>query len=390
MSQGPDRSVARQLRLREPPPRAARLSRKALLLGAGAVSLAVAAAAGWGLQARRPSAPASEPVAAAATPPEDVTSLPKDYAGLPAGTPRLGPPLPGDLGRPILQSRGGVQADSSADVGKPFRADPELERRRQALDAARRSELFGGSRGQVAAVSAGPSPLQQPPLELDAIALAQPDRLAAFLAAGRPTGTVSAERLSASPPHALLAGTVIRAALVTGIRSDLPGLVTAQVTEDVFDTVTGRTLLIPQGSRLVGTYDHQVSFGQTRVLLAWTRLILPDGRSILLGREPAADAQGFAGLSDGVDRHSRQLLGAAAISTLLGVGAQLGAGDGDSEVIDALREGFAGSANQVGQQLVGKSLDVQPTLTIRPGYPVRVLLSKDLVLEPYGRTPWGS
>jgi type IV secretion system protein VirB10 len=178
------------------------------------------------------------------------------------------------------------------------------------------------------------------------------------------------------------AGAVIPAALITGLRSDLPGQITAQVTQNVYDSPAGRFLLIPQGSRLVGSYDSQVAFGQSRVLLAWTRLILPGGRSIVLEKQPGADAGGYAGLEDGVDHHWKQLFGAALLSTILGVGAQAGASESDSQILDALREGAANSMNQVGQQVVAKDLDVQPTLTIRPGFPVRVMVTRDLVLEP--------
>jgi type IV secretion system protein VirB10 len=179
------------------------------------------------------------------------------------------------------------------------------------------------------------------------------------------------------------AGAVIPAALITGIRSDLPGQVTAQVTENVFDSPTGRYLLIPQGSKLIGTYDSQVSFGQDRVLLVWTRLIMPSGRSIVLERQPGADTRGFAGLEDEVDHHWARLFGAAALSTLLGVGAELGASNNDSAILTALRRGSTDSLNQTGQQVVRRNLNIQPTITIRPGFPVRVIVNRDLVLAPY-------
>ncbi|MGH3262664.1 MAG: TrbI/VirB10 family protein, partial [Trebonia sp.] len=117
---------------------------------------------------------------------------------------------------------------------------------------------------------------------------------------------------------------MIAAALITGIRSDLPGEVTAQVTEDVYDSPTGKALLIPQGARLVGQYDAQVTFGQSRVLLVWARLIMPNGRSVVLERQPAADAEGYAGLEDEVDNHWGMLSKAAILSTLLSVGSEAG------------------------------------------------------------------
>jgi type IV secretion system protein TrbI len=171
-------------------------------------------------------------------------------------------------------------------------------------------------------------------------------------------------------------------AFITGIRSDLPGQITAQVTENVYDTPTGRARLIPQGARLIGVYDSQVAFGQSRL----TRLIMPNGRSIVLERQPGADAAGYAGLQDDVDYHWKELFGAAALSTLLGVGSELGSGadnGSNTAILQALRLGAANSLNQTGQQVVRRNLDIQPTLTIRPGFPVRVIVNRDLVLEPY-------
>jgi type IV secretion system protein TrbI len=163
--------------------------------------------------------------------------------------------------------------------------------------------------------------------------------------------------------------------------------ITAQVTENVYDTPTGRARLIPQGARLIGIYDSQVAFGQSRVLLVWTRLILPNGRSIVLERQPGADVAGYAGLEDEVDNHWKQLLAAAGLSTLLAVGTEVNSGsdvnNANSSLIQALRRGAGDSANQAGQQIVRRNLNIQPTLTIRPGFPVRVIVNRDLVLEPY-------
>jgi type IV secretion system protein TrbI len=223
----------------------------------------------------------------------------------------------------------------------------------------------------------------QPPLDPDSL-LNMQDRKRAFLTAPVDRKIVSSDRL-ANPAsrYIVQAGAVIPAALITGIRSDLPGQVTAQVTENVYDSPTGRYLLIPQGSKLIGVYDSQVSFGQDRALLVWTRLIMPSGRSILLERQLGADTQGFAGLEDEVDHHWARLFGAAALSTLLGVGAELGASSNDSAILSALRRGSTDSLNQTGQQVMRRNLNVQPTITIRPGFPVRVIVNRDLVLTPY-------
>ncbi len=148
-------------------------------------------------------------------------------------------------------------------------------------------------------------------------------------------------------------------------------------------TLTGGALLIPQGARLIGVYDSQVTFGQSRLLLVWTRLLLPNGHSIVLERQPGADASGQAGLEDGVDHHWGSLFKAALLSTILAVGTELGSDQNDSDIVRALRRGAGDTLNQAGQQVVRRNLNIQPTLTIRPGHPVRVIVTRDLVLQPY-------
>jgi type IV secretory pathway VirB10-like protein len=183
----------------------------------------------------------------------------------------------------------------------------------------------------------------------------------------------------------LQAGAVIPASLITGLRSDLPGQVTAQVTENVYDSPTGKLLLIPQGSRLIGEYDAQISFGQSRAFLVWDRIIFPNGKSVALERQPGADAQGYAGLEDALDNHWGALFKAAILSTVLSVGAQAGIGNSDNSLALAIGRGASWSLNRTGEQVVGRSLNIPPTITVRPGFPVRVLVARDLVLEPYGR-----
>ena len=131
--------------------------------------------------------------------------------------------------------------------------------------------------------------------------------------------------ISPSPsPWTISAGSVIAASLVTGLNSDLPGLVIAQVTQNAYDSATGRTVLVPQGSRLIGRYDSVIAFGQKRALVVWQRIVMPDGSSITLDNAPATDASGYAGLADRIDRHSWALLKGVALSTLLGDGDNLG------------------------------------------------------------------
>ena len=180
-----------------------------------------------------------------------------------------------------------------------------------------------------------------------------------------------------------MAGTIISASLITGLNSDLPGRVIAQITENVYDTSTGQYLLIPQGARVIGTYDSQVSFGQERALVVWQRIIMPDGASIVIDNLPAIDTAGYAGLHDKVDFHTWRLLKGIALSTILGVGTELTFGDEENELIEALRSSAQDSANQVGQGLTERNLNIQPTITIRPGWPLKIIVQKDIVLRPY-------
>lgn len=323
---------------------------------------------------------------------DGLAGLPRDYTG-----PVLGPPLPGDLGRPILdaQNRGQPVPVPGMTTPNPGLSAQE-QRRLQELEAARTARLFASTQTRTTtpeAAEAIPTTNPQLPLpDLASLGLApQPatpsaqDRQLAFLNAAADRRTVSPDRVTApASPNILQAGAVISAALITGIRSDLPGQITAQVTENVYDSPTGRILLVPQGTRLIGQYDSGVGFGQRRVLLVWNRLIMPNGRSIVLEREPGADSEGYAGLEDGVDYHWGELFKAAALSTLLSVGAQAGSSGQDSDLVRALRQGASNSVSQTGQQIVSRQLDIAPTLTIRPGFPVRVIVTRDLVLEPYG------
>ena len=387
-----EKAIAEQLRIRAEPPRVVRLSRK-VLVGLGVVAgIGVAAALIVALQVGRREEGAQELYSLENRPMADgLAALPRDYSVLPRDVPRLGPPLPGDLGRPILRAQE-QGAPVIAPSAPPVPADAAAQRLAQEQEAARMSRLFvagsGRTQGPVPAAAAAPgSPAsavlqEQEPLDEAAIQNAQGRRLA-FLNAPVDRRTTSPDRLRGIPsPYVLQAGSVIAAALLTGVRSDLPGQVTAQVTEHVYDSPTGRHLLIPQGTRLIGQYDSQVSFGQSRVLLVWTRLILPSGRSIVLERQPGADASGIAGLEDEVDYHWGRLLLAAGLATILGVGAELGS-DADDRLVRALRDGGQGTFNQAGQQVVRRQLNVQPTLTIRPGFPVRVIVTRDLVLEPF-------
>src|SRR5262249_49844319 len=194
-------------------------------------------------------------------------------------------------------------------------------------------------------------------------------RKLSFLKSGPDKETYNPHALQRpASPYQLMAGTVIAASLVTGLNSDLPGFVIAQVTENVYDTVSGRHLPIPQGSRLLGRYDNVVAFGQERALVVWQRIVLPDGSSIVIDNLPATDTGGYAGLADALDLHTWKLLKGIALATVLGIGSQLAFGSTDSDLVKALRESTQSTTNRAGQRLVERNLNVQPTITVRPGW----------------------
>ncbi|WP_197940733.1 TrbI/VirB10 family protein [Sphingomonas sp. HMP6] len=378
------------MRLRAEPPRVTRLSRKALA-GLGLIgSLTVGGALIYALQTRDGGKPEELISTDNRSTPDGLAGLPKDYTG-----PVLGPALPGDLGRPILDAQNRGQPVPASGIAAPTPGiSAEEQRRLQEIEAARTGRLFASTETRNTAPPAATANVPAPLPDLTSLGLAPPpatptaqDRQLAFLNQTPDKRTVSTDRVAGpASPNILQAGAVIPAALITGIRSDLPGQITAQVTENIYDSPTGRILLVPQGTRIIGQYDNGVGFGQRRILLVWNRLILPNGRSIVLERQPGADAEGFAGLEDGVDYHWWDLAKAAALSTLLGVGAEL-ATDQNDRLIGAIRDGAQDTINDAGQQIVRRQLNVQPTLTIRPGFPVRVIVTRDLVLEPYGATP---
>lgn len=370
------------MRLRAEPPRVTRLSRKVLASVGLVASIGIGGALIYALQTRDPGKGGEELYSTDnRTTADGLAGLPRDYTG-----PVLGPALPGDLGRPILNAQNRGQPVTPPAMAATPHVDPEEQRRLAELEAARTSRVFfqSGPRstpttpaGVTNPVIAGLGAIPQPG------APTAQDRQLAFLNAAVDRRTVAADRVVApASPYVLQAGAVISAALITGIRSDLPGQITAQVTENIYDSPTGRILLVPQGTRIIGEYSNDVGYGQRRVLLVWSRLIFPNGRSIVLERQPGADPMGYAGLEDGVDYHWWDLAKAAGLSTLLSVGAEL-AVDDDDRLLRAIRNGGQDTINDAGQEIIRRQLQVAPTLTIRPGFPVRVIVTRDLVLEPY-------
>ncbi|VFR23534.1 Conjugative transfer protein TrbI [plant metagenome] len=389
--------------LRAQPRPVTRLNRRTLAILAGTLSVAVLGALMWSLQPHRRGAGEQTELynVDRVSKSEGLDALPSDYSKLPpASVPELGPPLPGDLGPAIVKSQQPVTA-AYASPGH----DPNDALRKEAEAAAASSVFFRSGAQKVAPVAqsqvaaapgfaanaafdpmaAGPASTAAQPADPTAVQNRQ-DQKEAFLKGGSTETRNSGDLTLPASPYQVMAGTVVAGALVTGIKSDLPGDVIATVTEPVYDTATGKFLLIPQGARILGRYNSQVSYGQSRVQVVWNRIILPDTSSLTLDNLAGTDPAGYAGLEDDVDWHWDRVFAGAALTTLLGIGAELAAPenrqDGD-RVIIAGRDSAQDSINQVGQEMTRRNLNIQPTLTQRPGLPVRIIVNRDLVLRPY-------
>lgn len=391
------------LQLRTRPRRVARVNRRVLIVVAG---VGLALLAGLILVALNPpswrktdAGPELITVERKATP-DGLDRLPSSYdrldAGkqpqpktLPSGVPQLKDADPVNELERAEEVRLARLAAQARESGTSFR----LQQKNAPTEPARNSALAAPSSPartepeQLAAAAAATTRLRSPvdgtPSGADAT---DQTRKLAFLKAG-PEKEIYNPHAQQTPvsPYQLMAGTIIAASLVTGLNSDLPGLVIAQVTEHVYDSVSGRYLLIPQGSRLVGRYDSVIAHGQQRALLVWQRIIRPDGSSIQIDNLPATDSAGHAGLQDGVDLHTWQLLKGIGLATVLGVGTSLAFGPttNDSDLVRALRESTGQTTNRAGQRLIERELNVQPTLTVRPGWPLRIIVHKDIILTPY-------
>ena len=391
------------LALRAQPRPVTRLNRRTLAILVGGLSVAVLGATIWSLQPQRRSAGEQPELynVDRVSKSEGLDGLPADYSKLQPKVPELGPPLPGDLGPAIVNSQQPAVAAYAAPGHHPNDALRKEE------EAAAASSVFfrSGGQGPTAAVAqatpgapGGASALAafDPLAAGSASTAAQPgdptavqnrqDQKEAFLKAGSTETRNSGNLALPASPYQVMAGTVIAGALVTGIKSDLPGDVIATVTEPVYDTATGKYLLIPQGSRILGRYNSQVSYGQSRVQVVWNRIILPDTSSLTLDNLVGTDPAGYAGLEDDVDWHWKRIVAGAVLTTLLGVGAELAAPENRQDgnrIVIAGRDSAQDGINQVGQEITRRNMNIQPTLTERPGLPVRIIVNRDLVLRPY-------
>lgn len=188
--------------------------------------------------------------------------------------------------------------------------------------------------------------------------------------------------------YELKRGSVIPATLISGINSDLPGRITAQVSQNVYDSSTGHVLLVPQGTKLFGRYDSKVSFGQSRTLVVWTDIIFPNGSTLQIGGMAGTDSEGYGGFTDKVDNHYLRTFGSAAMIALIGTGIDMSMPQSSTLATqdmasDAARRNFAETFGRVAEQTISKNLGVQPTITIRPGYRFNVLVDQDIIFPGF-------
>ncbi|MGB0715130.1 MAG: TrbI/VirB10 family protein [Phycisphaerae bacterium] len=312
-----------------------------------------------------------------------MAGLPDDYTFIP-------PPAPKSAPAPTPEQKVEVQPPPATPP------DPEmlkrLEQMRKELEQAMDSPIVFTGRRSASSNTMAPRPdsttgqFQPPGFGFGNEDLRHPDtRVRDFFSdASNVASRVKSDMQPPISPYEVKAGTIIPAALLTGINSDLPGDIIGQVTSNVYDSVSGRYLLIPQGSRLIGRYSSQVEHGHNRVLIAWQRLILPDGYSIALDAMPGTDEAGVSGMADRVDYHTDRLVGATMLSTLLALGSNFAANiDPEREELVITANTVAEQTSQTAQHIIERELSVQPTVTIRPGMAFNVLVNRDLPLKPY-------
>jgi type IV secretion system protein VirB10 len=395
-----------------------RLNRKPLLIVLGLLSIFLAAVGYTAMQRQ-----AMQQAKGSGTPEDELPKVPK------AATPQVTletakkPEYPGNsstsgqpLGQPIVPAltdsppQGGVLgANTTLGARQP---DPEGDARRQrearveqskqtayetALNAGSSIQDFQSKNAQQpTAGAAGAMPAAFPTPQAPAIALpnqadADPnmqERKRAFLSGTPELATYLAH--TRTPPISTMeikAGTVIPGVMISGLNSDLPGQLIAQVRENVYDTATGDYLLIPAGARLIGMYDSSVAFGQERALVIWSRIIYPDGSSLSLDNMPGADRSGYAGFNDQVNNHYLKIFGSAVMLSVFSAGVQLSqpqqSASGTLTNQQIMTAALGQQLGQVGMEMIRKNMQIQPTLGIRPGYRFVLMVTKDIVLPPW-------
>lgn len=285
-----------------------------------------------------------------------------------------------------------LKSPTSVQTDMPRSAPAQLgDTRARLLDAHRELEMVGDPNAAYQARLAALQGMGAAEMNPDAAGLmgGQSGQASGLGQFARPNTWKLDSQVELPEPYTVQAGAVIPAIMVSGIVSDLPGQVMAQVSTNVYDSPTGRHLLIPQGTRLVGTYDNQIAYGQSRVLMAWQRLLFPDGRTLDIQAMPGADSAGKAGFKDRVNTHFWRIFGSAVLLSGVVAGVSLSQDDGDSDsdrqrASDALSEALGQNLGSAIAEMLRKSINISPTIEIRPGYRFTVMVTKDMVFSgPY-------
>lgn len=334
--------------------------------------------------------------------PENIAAAPTSYGE----TPRLAASTSGGgAGLDPLERNDAAGASQAAAASGEVTISPRDQRLRDAASATRAPLSFGGVAKAHVPPEAVPLREAAPLPELSGV-----NRMIEKLSVGQGTeaddqnqqgekrGFARENRndfpylkttlLTPISPYEVKAGTILPGVLITGINSDLPGEILAQARENVYDTATGRYLLIPLGSRFVGEYDSKVSYGQERVLVIWTRIIMPNGNSISLENMPGVDLSGYAGVTGWVNNHYGKLITGVVLGSMIGAGAQVAVGgQGAPNVPPSFGQlfvaGAAGNLNQAGQRITEKNLNLQPTIQVEPGQKINIFVTKDMIFKPY-------
>jgi type IV secretion system protein VirB10 len=390
-------------------PSVKRFNRKMVATIAVVAIAVIAIAFTVGLQQPKPKAAQASPTSnQSPVPGAEVNALPSNYSG---GVPNLGEPRNGDLGAMGSPSRE-VYANGTPRQLTPleqYAQTTELDRLRNE-DRARTATVSFGSAGsdasaQVPTTSAGVENAQGFQERLLDLAQRGPpsatptnasystrddanaqDAKNDFVSRNRGSDFDLHERVEhPRSPYTLFAGTILPCVLTQGINSDLPGQIGCMISQNVYDTVTGRHLLIPQGTKAIGTYDSRVAYGQERVLVVWTRLLRPDGSTLSLDGMPGVDLSGYAGLTGHVNNHYLRLLGGVVLGSLIGASAQIavGANSQNPSFAALAMQGAGQNINEAGQQITRKNLSIQPTIEVRPGARLNIFATKDLILPPW-------
>jgi len=415
---------SKALQIKGSPPPVKRFNKRVLGILLGGSALAILMAAGFALRSpdNKVAAPQELYNTTSKILPDALNALPENYSEVEPSFQHgiLGPPLPGDIGAGLYGKPKDIPTDNPFRYQPPSTYDPASSQRYSGGTAqatptapsARTSNLFfiandGGGDSTKTSQTAAPAfadpgvaalaalfgqggsgiiPQTISDGEIDQTRTGKSDPFASDLNDAEIYNPHSLR--TPISPYQVMAGTIIPASLVTGLNSDLPGQVIAQITENVYDTPTGQYLLLPQGTRLLGRYDSDIDDGQSRALVVWNRLIRPDGSSLVIENLPGVDLSGQSGLRDSIDRHTGSLFKAAILSSILSVAAELGTDDEDA-LAEAIRTGGQDTINQAGQRVVTRALSRKPTLRIRPGWRLGIIVNRDLVLLPYSLSDGG-